>query len=116
MFHCQFITYIFNVSLKFRACYITGQWDEFPVKNASYYLHTLSWHFFCYCSCCCCFSSKNLCFYHFHLFFLISIHNKILTNQKPEWVIRNCQWKCMYKLPSLFMCHIYLISGYNNSS
>ena len=23
-----------------------GQWDEFPIKNGSYYLHKLSCHFF----------------------------------------------------------------------
>ena len=23
-----------------------GQWDEFPIKNGSYYLHKISWHFF----------------------------------------------------------------------
>ena len=23
------------------------------------------------------------------------IHSRILTNEKPEWVIRNCQWNCM---------------------
>ena len=38
-------------------------------------------------------------------FFLISIflfdevsnfRNRILTNQKQKWVIRNCQWSCMF--------------------
>ena len=47
VFHWQFlITYIFSVSPKFRACYITGQWGEFTVKNATLYLNILSWHFF----------------------------------------------------------------------
>ena len=33
MFHWQFlITYISSVSLKFQACYITGQWGQFKVK------------------------------------------------------------------------------------
>ena len=40
------ITYILSVSLKFWACYITGQSDEFAVKNGSIYLHILSSHFF----------------------------------------------------------------------
>ena len=48
VFHWQFlITYIFSISLKFRACYIiTDQWGEFTAKNATLYLHVLSWHFF----------------------------------------------------------------------
>ena len=58
VFHWQFLaTYIFYVSLKFRACYITGQWDEFTLKNASLYLHVLSCFFFC------CFLSKKKCFW-----------------------------------------------------
>ena len=36
VFHYQFlITPIFSVSLKFEACYITGQWGELRVKNAT---------------------------------------------------------------------------------
>ena len=43
--HWQFlITYTFSVSLKFLACYITGQWGELIVKNATLCLHILSWH------------------------------------------------------------------------
>ena len=42
----------------------------------------------------CCFSSKNLCFYHFYVFFWWNIRNRILTNQKLELVIWNCQWNC----------------------
>ena len=38
------ITYIFSISLKLWACYITGQWGEFIVENATLYLHILSWH------------------------------------------------------------------------
>ena len=30
------ITYILSISLKFGICYITGQWDEFRMKNATY--------------------------------------------------------------------------------
>ena len=46
-----------------------------------------------------CFSSNKLCFYHFifHFFNKVSnFCNKILTNQKPKQVIRNCQWNCMW--------------------
>ena len=47
MIHLQIlITYIFSTSLKFGACYITGQWDEFKVKNRAYCLHILFLHFF----------------------------------------------------------------------
>ena len=65
-------------SLKFGACYITVQWVEFRVKNATLCLQ------------------KN-CFYHFHLYFdkVSNFSNRILTNQKPELVIKNCQWNCM---------------------
>ena len=46
VFHWQFlITYIFSLSLKFRTFYITGQWGDFTVKNATLYLHILYWHF-----------------------------------------------------------------------
>ena len=35
--------YIFSVSLKFGARYITGQWGEFRVKSANICLHVLFW-------------------------------------------------------------------------
>ena len=37
---------IFFVSLRFGACYITGQWSELRVKNATLCLHVLFRHFF----------------------------------------------------------------------
>ena len=69
----------------------TFSWGEFKVKNATLCLHIFFWHFFC------CFSSKKICFYHFYFFFheVSSFRNRILTNQKPELMIRNCQWNCM---------------------
>ena len=45
-----------------------------------------------------CFSSKNLCFYYFRFFFFDEVsnfHKRILTNKKPELVIRNCQRNSM---------------------
>ena len=39
------VTHIFSVSLKFRACYITGQSSEFTAKTATIYLYILSWLF-----------------------------------------------------------------------
>ena len=35
-----------------------------------------------------------------------NFRNRILTNQKPELVIRNCQWNCMLELVVLV---IYVI-------
>ena len=42
VFHWQFVvSCLFSVSLKIRACYITGQWGEFTGKNATYiYIYT----------------------------------------------------------------------------
>ena len=37
--------YIFSVSLKFGACYITSQWVKFTVKNAIICLHIFFWYF-----------------------------------------------------------------------
>ena len=36
----------FSVSLKFRACHVTGQWGEFRVENATLCLHILFGVFF----------------------------------------------------------------------
>ena len=76
VFHWQLlITYIFSVSLKFQACYITGQWGEFTVKNATFYLDKLSWHSFC------CFQ-QTCVFIIFISFFdeASNLLNRILTN------------------------------------
>ena len=68
VFHWRFfITYIFSVSLKFRVCYTMDKWGEFTVKNATLFLHMLSWHFLLF------FIQKSFCFYHFHFFFWWSI-------------------------------------------
>ena len=80
VFHCQFlITYIFSVSLMFGvcyiACYITGQWGEFWVKNATFCLHVLFWHFFVL-------HQKNCLFIILISFFdkVSNFRNRILTN------------------------------------
>ena len=56
-------------------------------KNATLYLHLLSWDFV-------------VVFYHFHLFFdeVSNIGNMILTTHKLELVIRNCKWKYVHIL------------------
>ena len=85
VFHWQFfITYVFAGFLTFSACYIKVQWSEFKVKNVTLNLHIPFWRFLL-------FSSKNLCFYHFHFFFfdeVSKLRNKISTNQKPEDFVR----------------------------
>ena len=88
VFHWEIvIIYIFSVSLKFGEFYITGQWGKFRVKNATLWLHTF----------CCWFSLKVYVFFTFISFFeeASNFRNRILTNQKPELVIRNCRWNCM---------------------
>ena len=85
------IGYIFSVSVKFGTCYITGQWGEFRITNA-----TLSFliHFLVFYSC---FSSWNLCIYHFHFFFVkwLNFRYRLWTNQKQVLVFRNCLWNCI---------------------
>ena len=81
--HWQFlITYIFSVSLKFRACRITSVG---PVQDKER-------------------SFKFACTFFLLLLnyvFIISFNevsnflNRILNNQKPKQVIRNCQWNYM---------------------
>ena len=85
------ITYISSVSLQFRACLITDQWGDFRVKNAAFCLHTLFWHFLV------AFHQKICVFIIFISFFdeVSNFSNRILTNQKPKFVIINCHWKCM---------------------
>ena len=66
-------------------------------KQCYLYLHIyFPWHF---CCCCCCFSSKTCVFIIFISFFdkASNFRNRILTNQKPESVIKNYQWNFMLK-------------------
>ena len=76
------------LSLKLGACHVTGQWDKFKVKKATLCEPV----FFVF------FSSKNYVFIIF-IYFLDEVSNfrkRTLTNQKPELVIRNCSWNCIY--------------------
>ena len=78
--HWQFlIIYIFSVSLKSGACYITGQWDDFRVNNAIVYLQRHFWHFFVF--------HQKYCFYHFHFSFMNINQSK--TEYQP---IKNRNW------------------------
>ena len=86
VFHWQFLfTYIFFASLKFGACYITGQWGKFRVKNATLCLHN-------FCGIFLLFFIKKIVFIIFTFFSdeVSNFRNKILTNLKQELVIRNC--------------------------
>ena len=67
------------------------QWDKFMLKNATLCLHILFWHFLFV------FHQSNCIFIIFISFFdtVSNFRNRILTNQKPELVTRNCHWKCM---------------------
>ena len=72
------------------ACYITGQWGEFSVKNATLYLHILFWYFVVFAQ------QKNIFIIFISCFDEVSnFRNRMLTNQKPKYVIRNWLWNCM---------------------
>ena len=100
VFHWQFIiTYAFFVSLKFRACYIKGQWGRVQSTQCNSLLTQIffPFFFFLFLFFFCCFSIKENCvFIIFFSFFAeaSNFRNKILTNQKSE-LISNCQWNCM---------------------
>ena len=64
---CSIDNFLSPISLKFGASYITGQCGRVQSKECFFMFTYTFLAFFC------CFSSKKLCFYHFHFFFLISI-------------------------------------------
>ena len=79
----------FSVSLKFAVCYITGEWGEFRMKNVIciyiYFYGISSLGFL-----------KKIDFQSVLISDEVSnFCNRILTNQKQELVVRNCQWNCM---------------------
>ena len=88
VFQWQFLfTYIFFASLKFGTCYITGQWGKFRVKNATLCLHILLQHFLLLLL----FFLKEFCAFIIFISFSDDVSNfcnKILTNLKPELMIR----------------------------
>ena len=81
----------FSVSLSFGACYMTGQWDEFRIKNAFFGFYFVL------------FLHKISVFIIFVSFFdkESNFRGRISTNQKQELVVQNCQWNFMYK-----QCHV----------
>ena len=98
VFHWQFfIDYIFSISLNFGACCITSQWGKVQSKECYFMYTDTFWHFYC------CFSSRHMCFYHFHFFFRWSFNfpqqsiDHSETWFKPDMVFRNCQWNYRFK-------------------
>ena len=83
--------YIFSISLKFVACYITGHWGEFRVKNDTICLHILFWYFFVI-------FHHKICVFMIFISFFDKVSNfcsRILTDQKRELMVSNCQRNCM---------------------
>ena len=81
--------YIFSVSLKSGAYYITGQWGKFIKKCYLILLYTfLAFFFFFY---------QKICVFIIFIFLdeVSNFRNRILTNQKRGLVVSNCQWNCM---------------------
>ena len=78
--------YVLFASLKFEACYISGQKGEIKVKNTISFLHTFFAVFVVF--------HQKICV--FVIFVSLddeesSFRNQILTIQKPELVTKNCQ-------------------------
>ena len=93
----NFLSPIF--SFNFGACYITAQWGEFRVKNATLCMHVpflLFFKFFYMFL----FFYIYLSFYAFLLFSFFfhkvsNFRNRTSTSQKPKLAIRNFQWNCV---------------------
>ena len=68
------------LSLKFGAWYMTGQWDELRIKNATLCFHIFFWHFFV------AFHHKSYVFIIFISFLdeVLNFRNRILINQKYD--------------------------------
>ena len=85
--------YIFSVSLKFGTCYITDQCGEFTKKmllNAFMYFFGIFFVVF----------HPKICVFIIFISFsdkVSNFRNRILTNQKRELVISNCQRNYMVK-------------------
>ena len=118
VFYWQFlITYIFSVSLKFGAFYIMGQWGKFSVKKVNFSVHIFLWHFWFLLFIK---NVKNLCFHHFHLFFLMK-YQISATEYLPVWNLNwrywwywwycNSPWNCM---KSCIYIHLYINGLYIN--
>ena len=98
----------FSIPVKFGACYITGQWGRGRSKQCnSLFTYTFLGFFVVFIN--------KFVFLSFSFFFdeVSNFHKRILTNQKTELAIRNCQWDCMlriklikYKKSLIYKCNI----------
>ena len=85
--------YIFSISLKSGAYYITGQWGEFIQKCYLMLSYTVLVVF-----------QHEICVFMIFISFFDEVshsRNRISTNQKYELVVSNCQWNCMKSIGSL---------------
>ena len=72
------------------SCYLTDQWGELRVQNATHVYICLFGRFLMFI--------KTFVFLSFSFLFFdeaSSISSRTLTNQKLELVIRDCHWNCM---------------------
>ena len=97
--------YAYLSSLEHVTLRVSG--GEFRVKNATLCLHILFWNCFVL-------HQKICVFFIFISFFdeVPNICNRMLTSQKSELVIRNCQWNCLFF--STYFKHFYLISCFHD--
>ena len=98
MFHWEFLITIFSPCLlKFGDFYITGKWGRM-LSEECYIMLTYTFFGIFFFFLVCVFHQKICVFIIFISAFdeASNFRNRILTNQKPELVIRNCQWNCKY--------------------
>ena len=73
--------------------HVTSRVSNFlRAKNATSCLHILFWNFAVV------FHQTSCVFAIFFFDEVSKMHNRLLTNQKPENMIRNCQWNCMWTI------------------
>ena len=76
------------------------------VKNATLYFHFLPFFFL--------FFKKRFIFIIFISFDEVwNFCNRILTNQKPEYVIRNCHWNCTLELNEVCGNYVWILKWIN---
>ena len=91
----------FSVSVKFGACYITGQWGEF-LKNVTYafvyFFGILLLLLFFIIK-----FSISIIFISFFCDEISNFRHRILTNEKHELLASNCQRNCIEKFFDSFL-------------
>ena len=105
-FYFQNDSNIFSPSfLKFGAYYITGQWGEFIKQCYLMHLCTFVAFFFF-------FLHHKICVFIIFISFFDEVsnfRNRILTNQKREFIVSSCQWNCMFCLNECFKDRIITV-------